>query len=52
MLPTLAFRASTSVVLHFFIRAIGIESVTSEFGEFGLEQIGKEFASSADESEK
>ena len=31
------------------IRAIGIESVTSEFGEFGLEQIGKEFASSADE---
>ena len=34
------------------IRSIGIESIISEFGKFGLEEIGKEFASSADESEK
>ena len=34
------------------IRAIGIDCVISEFGEYGLEEIGKEFASSANESEK
>ena len=34
------------------IKAIGIKNVTSEFGEYGLEEIGKEFMPSATESEK
>ena len=34
------------------IRAIGIDNVTTEFGEYGLEELGKEFMSSATELEK
>ena len=34
------------------IRAIGIKNVTLELGEYGLEEIGKEFAFSATETEK
>ena len=33
-------------------KAIGIENVTSEFGEYGLKEIGEEFVSSATELEK
>ena len=34
------------------IRAIGIDKVTSEFGEYGLEEIGKKVMPSATELEK
>ena len=34
------------------IRAVGMKSVTMEFREYGLEEIGKEFISSATEQEK
>ena len=34
------------------IKAIGIKNVTLEFGEYGLEEIGKEFISSATGLEK
>ena len=34
------------------IKAIGIKNVTSEFGEYRLEEIGKEFMSSETESKK
>ena len=34
------------------IKAIGIKNFTPEFGEYGLEEIGKEFMSSATELEE
>ena len=34
------------------IRAIGIKNVTTEFGEYGLEELGEEFMSSATGLEK